>query len=298
MNRFYSTLAYLFRKSNSTLIYSQPWIVLKFQKIIFYLSIKFYKRWMSRHHLSEEILIDNVDKNISMRVDVSKAMGAAFYWMGFHEFNEWRYLHKFLKPEMVFLDIGSNQGEYALFASKRLTSGKVFAFEPVDTFYNKLLDNISLNKFTNVERFQIGLSDAAETVPVYMDDVDVLGENEGLASIYKSKSRERFVQNIELKTLNEVVELLSITRIDFIKIDVEGAELKVLKGGKGTIVKFKPKIMVEMSEVNFEAASYTKEDILTFFSNIQYIPFSLNKQGALQALNSIPSFTNILFVPQ
>jgi FkbM family methyltransferase len=298
MTSFYSSLAHFFRKSNSKLIYTQPWLVLKFRKIIFYISTKVYKRWVNYHHSPEVILIDNIDKSISMHVDVAKAMGAAFYWMGFHEFNEWRYLHKFLKPEMVFLDIGANQGEYALFAAKRLTSGRVIAFEPVDFFYKILCDNKSLNKFDNILVLNNGLSDYEGSLPIFMGASDQAGEHEGLATLYPTGVRSRFVQNVKLEVLDKIWDSLKTNRIDIVKIDVEGAELKVLLGMKDLIAKFKPHILIEMNEVTFQAAGYDKENIISFFTEFAYKPFVITKHGVLRAAHALSSFSNIVFVPQ
>jgi len=75
---------------------------------------------MKKPHDAQTVTLHDIDKDITMQVDISKSMGASFFWTGFHELNEWRFLNKYLTPEMTFFDIGSNQGEYALFAGKRL----------------------------------------------------------------------------------------------------------------------------------------------------------------------------------
>lgn len=291
------TLAAYFRASNSRLIYPQPWLLEKWRKVIFFISVHMYKRWMSNRKSLTEALVSNVDGTITMRLDVSKAMGASFYWIGFHEFNEWRYLQSFLKPEMIFFDVGANQGEYSLFAAKRLTKGTVHAFEPVSLYYNQLCTNKDLNKFSNIETHAIGLSDQEGSLPVYMEEIDSHSQNEGLASLFKGGDRTRFVETIELRVLDLLVDALKLTRLDFIKIDVEGAELKVLRGAKRTILHYRPTIMVEISSQTFEVAGYSQQHILDYFSDLKYTPYLITKRGSLMPIKTLPSFSNVVFKP-
>lgn len=284
------------RHSNSKLILEQPWLLLKYRKLLFLISTLLYKRWIRQPHSTQECLLTDIDGDISMKVDLSKVIGAAFYWIGFHEFTEWRYLHKFLKPDMVFFDVGSNQGEYALFAAKRLTRGSVFAFEPVDVIYNRLEANLAFNSFTNVSIFKMGLSDTKGVLPIYMEDDS--SANEGLATLFQSKVRGRFVQDIQLDTLDAVVEQANLHRIDFIKVDIEGAELTMLRGARATLKRFRPHVMVEMNETTFTTAGYSAKDVLEYFKELNYHPFYITPSGTLQRSDAINSFVNVIFVPQ
>jgi hypothetical protein len=86
---FNDSLAWFFRSVNTRLLYSTSWLEEKVVKLVFLLSIRFYKAWMREKHASSALVLRNIDRNLSMKVDLSKSMGAAFYWMGFHELNEW-----------------------------------------------------------------------------------------------------------------------------------------------------------------------------------------------------------------
>lgn len=297
MTLFTKVLANFFRSSNSKLIYPQSWLLEKGRKAVFFISVRMYKRWMSGKKKSQQELVSNVDGTLTMRLDVSKAMGASFYWTGFHEFNEWRYLQSFLKPEMTLFDVGANQGEYSLFSAKRLTNGKVYAFEPVSVYYHQLSTNKILNKFTNLETYSFGLSDQEGALPVYMEEVDSATQNEGLASLFKGGARTRLVETIELRILDRVVDQLKLHRLDFIKIDVEGAELNVLQGAKETIMRYRPTIMVEISSKTFEVAGYCQQHILDYFTVLNYAPFLITKKGDLAPTKSLPSFSNVVFRP-
>ncbi len=294
----YTALARFFRKSNSSLLVDQFWLQQKVRKIIFYISYKCYRFWVGGKHPISIQQVDSIDDNLIMEVDISKAIGAAFYWMGFHEFKEWCYLQKVLRADMVFFDIGANQGEYSLFAAKRLTSGRVVAFEPVAKFYKLLERNIELNHFKNIQANQLGLSAEPGLLPVFMDSKEAGGTNEGLASLFKSSERSQQVEEIRLETLDAMVEQLAIDRLDFMKIDVEGAELKVLHGGVNTLRQFRPQVMMEVSDVTCKAAGYAKEDIVQFFQALNYRAFVIKKDGVLAEAVQLPEFSNVIFLPQ
>lgn len=291
-----NVLPYLFRKANANLLYTTFLPVEKFFKGVFFISLKFYKRWMSQPHPAHDVLIDNIDKTLCMKVDVSKTMGASFFWVGFHELNEWRFLNKYLTPEMTFLDVGANQGEYSLFAAKRLTAGKVVAFEPVDFFFNLLNENITLNHFKNIQTLHYGLSDTEQQLPIYMGQPGK-GEHEGLATIFQSEQRSRFIQNINLKKLDDVWPSLNLQRLDFMKIDVEGAEMMVVKGAQKTIARYKPLIMMEINNGTYTSAGYSIDDIQGFFTDLGYSLHTITKKGGLKMPATIPDFCNAVLVP-
>lgn len=297
MTKFQLLLAYWFRASNSKLVKPQYIVLLKFRKIVFFLSLLFFKRWIKKSQPVNLQLVDNVDDDIKMQLDITKKMGAAFFWIGYHEFNEWRYLHRFLKPNMVFIDIGANQGEYALFAAKRLKEGMVLAFEPVDSFFNQLGINVKLNGFTNIRCFNCGLGQAPASMPIYMAKETQAMAHEGLATIYPSDDRGHFVQDIQIEVFDDMVNTLAINRLDMVKIDVEGSELSVLNGMKKTILKFRPHILIEMNEATFNTAGYELTTVLEFFSKLNYTAYSINKTGKLSLVEKICGVINCVFVP-
>jgi FkbM family methyltransferase len=292
---FRDRLASFFRAFNANLLYVKSPIHEKLLKIPFYLSTKVYKRWKASARESKMQVV-LVDKDIAMNVDISKAMGAAFYWMGFHELNESRFLNRFLKPEMVLVDIGANQGEFSLFAAKRLPQGRVYAFEPMNVFFDQLTENISLNRYSNIQTFHFGLSDQQGQVPIYLGKTGA-GEHEGLGTIFQSQQRNRFIQNIELRIFDDEAEHAKIEKIDFLKIDVEGAELMVLNGARKTLGKTRPVVMIEMNEDTYRAAGYSGEDIKKFFREMNYSMNRIRKGGYLELITETPEFSNVIFTP-
>ena len=292
---FSDSISAVFRSINGKILKVRSRPLEMLLKISLVMSQRFYKHWRKKLRPPRWVSL-KVDNSISMRVDISKAIGAAFYWMGFHELNEWRFLHRFLRPDMVLADVGANQGEFTLFAAKRLTAGQVISFEPVQSLFRQLQENVSLNQFKNVSVFNVGLSNQKGRIPVYMAS-DEAGENEGLASIFQSADRNRLVEEIELEMLDTLTERLRLSRLDFIKIDVEGAELMVLQGARRTIEKFQPVVMLEITSATYAAAGYSTDDVLNFFRGLNYSFQIISHRGRLETPTVIPSYCNAVFTP-
>ncbi len=286
-------LAYIFRSVNAYLIDELPWIIHKFLKVFKRLTDVIYMK--SRTSSSNIVTINNFDKTISLKLDTSATIAGAIYWTGFHELREIMFLHRFLKPNMVFVDIGANLGEYTLFAAKRLLHGKVLAYEPAKKMYQVLTENISLNHFKNIITFQVGLSNEVASLPLYNA---VSGNaNEGLSTLYPSNTSTEVTEYISLQVFDDEFEKLNLTRLDFIKMDIEGAELSALRGSENVLKKFKPLVLVEINESSYHAAGYTIEDISSYFNQLGYKPYSISKDGALNPVSTLPPFANIVFKP-
>ncbi|MBS1682687.1 MAG: FkbM family methyltransferase [Bacteroidetes bacterium] len=288
-----SFLPTLFRSLNAHLITTRYEWVRKPLKVHLLLS-----RWMGKRSLkkiisTDWVVIHNFDHNLKLKLDRSRVMGSALYWSGLHEVREFIYLHRFLKKDMVAIDVGANLGEYTVFMAKRLGEGSVYSFEPMSSTRQQLEENIKLNQFKNVVVVGHGLSDREHQLQIHeVDDA-----HEGLATFYLGDRKVKNSFEVQLKKLDDEIESLGIKKIDFIKIDVEGSELPALKGSLQSINKWKPIILVEVNEPTYRAAGYSLDELQRFFSEINYKPHQISKNGSLVSVNKLPAFGNIVFVP-
>ncbi|RZS97334.1 FkbM family methyltransferase [Cecembia calidifontis] len=233
-------------------------------------------------------------RGIQMKVDISKSMGASIYWRGAHDWRPIFVLEKLLKKGNTFIDIGANQGEYALWAVRKTTaSGNVLAFEPMDAVFAQLKENISLNPdYSNViQAIQMGLSDRPGEINLYGKE----GSNEGVNTIYPTPEHTFLIQKIKLDTLDNQLEHLRPGRVDLIKIDVEGAELQVLKGATKCLTRFKPSLIIEINKEACQSAGYEAQDILEFLKNFGYAFKQIGLRGKLKPIDRLQDeFCNIL----
>ena len=228
------------------------------------------------------VTIEDYDGDLRMTVDRSTYIGGSIYWNRHHHVGELRYLKAALRPEMTFLDVGANQGEFTLPVAKRLTRGRVLAFEPEDEMYRMLGHNVVQNGFANVRLFHFGLGNEASRRPLYTSDDAVRhnGWNEGQFSTFRNDALSTYVQDIEIRRIDDVLAENAVERVDYIKIDVEGAELHVLQGAEHTLRRFRPKILIEINHETFAAAGYSTPDLLDFLSDHGYAFRHIDRWGA------------------
>ncbi len=158
----------------------------------------------------------------------------------------WMKKLKLEKP--IILDIGANIGMYSICYSKLFYNSKIFAFEPVKKNYKILVSNVNKNKLKNIQTKPFGFLDKKKTLKIGIPDSKIHERykndiNDGLFSIFAKNKKFK----IKVSTVDNFVKKNKFKRIDFIKIDVEGAESLVLKGAKRTISKYKPIIQLEFN---------------------------------------------------
>lgn len=169
-------------------------------------------------------------------------------------------IDKYLPDNAVILDIGANVGSHTVYWALERNAKKIYSFEPFSDTFNILKMNIELNSLENrVEIFNIGLSDESccTSVNSYNES------NIGGTSFKKSERGNYIFKPLDIFDIKE--------KIDLIKIDVEGAEVDVLNGGKNTIVKNKPVIVIE---------TFThKDEVDKFMKSIFYEQVDTIRQG-------------------
>lgn len=168
----------------------------------------------------------------------------------FYERETLEYMRQYIPQDAVILDIGANIGNHTVFYGK-IMNARVYAFEPQKDVFQTLNKNIILNSLDNVSAFNFGLGERNSKASLGR----TLDHNCGGASIVESNSGE-----LEIKTLDS----LNIPeKIDFMKIDVEGAELSVLKGALQKIKADRPIIIMEVEDDHFLK-------VVEFMSSIDY----------------------------
>jgi FkbM family methyltransferase len=151
------------------------------------------------------------------------------------------------KGETVY-DVGGYEGVYTLFFSKSVgPGGRVFTFEPNPVNCRKIQENIQLNGLNNVQLFPLGLgAGKSHTKLVFWPDEPARGTIN--ASYQKSlqQQKESTCIEIEIESLDNLLSSQPLPPPDFIKIDVEAAELEVLEGMRQTLITHHPRLFIEI----------------------------------------------------
>ena len=154
-------------------------------------------------------------------------------WLGLYEYEKQQRVSREVRPNTVFYDVGAHVGFYSLLASALVGSGKVFAFEPVPRNLVYLREHLALNHVTNVEVLPVAVSDKTGMAPFHMEQTGFMGCLSSEGSI-----------TVPTATLDSLVQDGRIPPPDYIKMDIEGAELLALQGANETLRHYKPVIFL------------------------------------------------------
>lgn len=172
------------------------------------------------------------------------------------------YINSAIREGQTALDIGAHKAGYLYFMLKQVgNNGKIFAFEPQSNLYQYIKKTKTLFNWHNVTLEHLALSDSAGTVTLYIPTSEANKITSPGATIleHKNSSDFRATETVNTETLDSYCNRHNI-KPDFLKIDVEGNELKIFKGGLEILKKYKPKIIVEI-----EARHVGQEKVLETF---------------------------------
>lgn len=164
-------------------------------------------------------------------------IGRSFDVYGEYAESEMSLLANFIRPGMLVLDAGANIGAHTIFLAKTVgPQGHVLTFEPQRQVFQNLCANVALNALGNVVTFHAGIGEQAGSTLVPLPDYHIDG-NFGSVSL----EGEHGGETVQVMTIDQ----LGLPALHFMKVDVEGMELQVLKGASKTIAANKPILYVE-----------------------------------------------------
>ena len=165
-----------------------------------------------------------------------------------------------LHSARCFMDVGTHLGWYTCMAAKHMPDGNVYGFEMDDFSYGLLKQNVAINELTNVEIFNVAVSDSSDVVSFKRDT-----KYPDTLHMETSKDDGKSAESVSVNSvkLDEFLESKGCVP-DVIKIDVEGAEMKVLKGMTKTLIDHKPTMFVEVHPQNLAYFGTSMSYILSF----------------------------------
>jgi len=167
------------------------------------------------------------------------------------------------KDSIVLFDVGANVGKYSVLLHEVFNdNSKIFSFEPSKFTYKILTQNTQ--EFDNVKLYNFGFGDKNASFTLYSNK-----EGSGIASLYKRRLDHFDIdmdikEKIEIKTIDTFCKENNITNVNFLKLDIEGNELKALHGAK---------TMLENHKVDFIQFEFGGRNIdsRTYFQDFYYL---------------------------
>lgn len=201
-------------------------------------------------------------------LDLKEGIDFCLFATGAYEPEVLNTYSKMIKKDSIVLDIGANIGAHTLHMAKLLgKNGHLYAFEPTNYAYKKLISNLKLNEVISKK---VTAYKAFLTREISAELPELISSSWDISMPIDHRDRNPFDKGFPHSTLGAEVMTLdrwasdnNINKLDLIKLDVDGFEVDVLKGGKETIKKLRPKLLLELSPINF------KSDIVNFSDQIQ-----------------------------
>lgn len=248
-----------------------------------------------------EFFITLKNKSI-LYIDVRSNTHIIPFWTGNRDSEIIQLIINKIEPGSVVFDVGANIGYYAVPIGMHLkkNSGEVHAFEPVNSNYQALMNSIKKNNIESsviVNKFALGNSKGS------IDIIKTEKGNSGNAVLDFSDSdfeKDLEKETIPIDTLDNYMNISSIDRCDFIKIDIEGAEIFFIQGGLKFIEKFKPVIYGEFNSFFMKKFGFTILDVWKLIEPMGYSAYveNRNKKATFIKTEIKEGLIDVLFIPE
>jgi FkbM family methyltransferase len=244
---------------------------------------------------------------IRWALDLKEGIDLAIYVLGGFEVQTLRRYEQLVKDGAFVFDIGANIGAHTLpFARLVGSTGKVIAFEPTEYAFRKLQLNVSLNTFlsSRITTMQMMLvADERDPIPEATYSSWPL---ERLKDLHEEHlGRLMSTRGATCRTLDGILDSLKLPKIDFVKIDVDGNEHKVLRGASNTLNRFRPIIMMELAPYVYRDNPDDFDNMLTNLWEMGYSFYQMTTGKPIRSdvevvRRSIPKFggINVLAKPE
>jgi len=191
----------------------------------------------------------------------------------------------------VIIDVGANVGYISLPLSKIYPNSKIYSYEADSRVFKRLVKNLEINSdITNIFPYELALQDKdISSINFYERDL-LDGDfkiNLGLSTLSNISLGKVKKTIVRASTIDNEVKKLKIKHVNFIKVDVEGNEIKVLKGAIETINTFNPIIQYEFSTAIDKLQGFNNSiQCFNFLSELGYLQYELLNEKEMLLLES------------
>jgi FkbM family methyltransferase len=252
------------------------------------------------HDLPGEVLVPTTDGR-RIYADLATGMCDLVFFLGEYERAVTHVVRSVVRPGDVCLDVGANMGWYTtLLAGLVGPHGEVHAFEPVPSIFHALERNVSLlDDTTNVHLRNVALGDEPGAVAIHL----FAGLPNGHASMSDMDRDDYETIEVALITLDSYLDEQRVDHVDFVKMDIEGAELLCLRGAERLFAQeVPPTWMIEMALGTTKGFGYLPDELVQFLrARAAYDFYAVDDlSGQLRPIDGIPPDdigANVLCVP-
>lgn len=216
------------------------------------------------------------------------------YYFGTFEPHCLECLRRHVSRGATVIDVGANIGLFSIESSIAVgPAGRVIAIEAAPPNLLALRENLRLNNLKNIEVVETGVSDAAGSARLTLPE----GDNLGMFTVAEIDGAVSY--EIQLRTIDDLLDERQIGSVDLIKMDIEGSEFRALSGAKRTLEKYRPLLIVELNGQALERCGSSVEQVMSFLRALGYSGQKLGQTQPLQREGNREILCEeYLFVPQ
>lgn len=208
----------------------------------------------------------------------TSSYGSLVVYCNLPEYPEMKFLEKILKSNSVFIDVGANIGVYTILAAAKIKKGKIYSFEPIPSVLDILYQNIQINNMHDkVKVLEKVVSDNTGEESFVIQDIS---EYSHIASNQTSKSV--LIPSVKL---DDFCRSEKIDFIDVVKIDVEGEELKVLRGLENYLKSGKVGVLI---------VEFNSNQVVDYLKKFKYTVFKINEKLNLEEIKKDDQTLNLI----
>ena len=236
---------------------------------------------------------------LRLRVSPGTDIGRCVYAMGCFEPNELAYLSTALRPGQVFVDVGANEGLFSLLAASLVgRGGAVLAVEPSSRERLRLEENLRMNGMDWVRVRPEAVAESAGRLELAIADPLHPGQST-LGSPIWPRTTVTGKELVDVTTLDRLVDEEGLDRIDLVKLDVEGAELRVLRGSATVLRRYRPPLLLELQDESLRRQGGSARELLDELEHLDYQVLEFSEASGLpcRVAGEAPSSLNVLAVP-
>ncbi len=223
----------------------------------------------------EEIV--TLEPGVRLSLDLSSHIDRALYYTGYYHRAVMHEFVALLRPGMTVVDVGANIGEFSARAGARVGArGRVFAFEPASECFARLAANLSLSGLDNVRAERLAISDQSGEAELNLNEAG--DTNRGQSSLARLGHHQRS-EVVRLTRLDDYLTEQKAPRLDVLKVDTQGAELRVLRGARARLAADRPAIIVRCRESHSRAFGDSMREVQRFLRDCGYTVWEIDPQG-------------------
>ncbi len=240
--------------------------------------------------------IDGIKLDLRMGTDIARLVFRA----GEIDPNEFSFLADVLKPGMCVVDVGANEGLFTLFFRKRVgPGGRVIALEPSERELIHLKRNLRINRFLDVDVVPLAVGDHVGRARLSLAEAGHAGHNALGTPAAPWVSVVDQVE-VEVSTLDTLSDARNWPRIDLIKMDIEGSELRALRGADRLLARDRPMLLLEAEQESLSLRGASFSELLSWLAARKYRAMDFSKTDGRPTLldTTEPSSINLVFMPE